>query len=69
MFQHKEEFCFFIQNHPTVYVKPIFGSQGRSIAKVTEISEGWRFEHSGDINDMQIAKTDTELFTVLRRFL
>ncbi len=68
MFQHKEEFCFFIQNHPTVYVKPIFGSQGRSIAKVTEISEGWRFEHSGDINDMQIVKTDTELFTVLRRF-
>ena len=68
MFQHKEDVCFFIENHPTVYIKPVFGSQGRSIGKVTKVSEGWRFEHSGDVNDIHIVQTDTELFTVLRRF-
>lgn len=68
MFQHKEDVCLFIQNYSTVYIKPVFGSQGRSIGKVTKVSEGWRFEHSGDVNDIHIVKTDTELFTVLRRF-
>ena len=68
MFQNKEEVCSFIQNHPVVYVKPVFGSQGRSIGKVTKISDGWRFEHSGDMNDIYIVKTDLELFTVIRRF-
>lgn len=68
LFQHKEDVCSFIENHQIVYVKPIFGSQGRSIGKVTKIPEGFRFEHSGNINDIQVVKTDTEIFTVLRRF-
>lgn len=68
MFQHKDDTSLFIQNHSTIYVKPIFGSQGRSIGKLMKVSEGWKFEHSGDVNDIQILKTDTEIFTVLRRF-
>ena len=68
MFQDKDEVCSFIQNHPIVYVKPVFGSQGRSIGKITKISDGWQFEHSGDMNDIYITKTDLELFKVIRRF-
>ncbi len=68
LFQHKDDFSSFIQNRPITYLKPIFGSQGRSIGKVTRQSEGFRFEHSDDVNDIQLVKSDTELFTVLRRF-
>lgn len=68
LFQHKDDVCSFIQMHPSTYVKPVFGSQGRSIGKVTKLVKGFRFEHSGDVNDIQIVQTDTELFTVLRRF-
>lgn len=68
LLQHKEKACLFIQKHPSVYVKPVFGSQGRSIGKITKLSEGFQFEHSGDLHDIKMVKTDTELFSVLRRF-
>lgn len=67
-FQHKDDVCAFIQSHPSVYVKPVFGSQGRHIGKVTKMNDSFRFEHSGKVNDIYIAKTETELFTELKKF-
>jgi glutathione synthase/RimK-type ligase-like ATP-grasp enzyme len=68
LFQHKDDVCAFIQDHPTTYIKPIFGSQGRQIGKVTKVDEGFRFEHSGNVSDIYIAKTEIELFTFLKNF-
>jgi glutathione synthase/RimK-type ligase-like ATP-grasp enzyme len=68
MLGHKDDVCAFIDAHLIVYVKPIFGSQGKHIGKVTKIAEGWLFEHSGSADDFYLAKTETELFTVLKKF-
>ncbi len=68
MLGHKDDVCAFIDTHLTVYIKPTFGSQGRHIGKVTKMAEGWLFEHSESIHDFYLAKTETELFTVLKKF-
>lgn len=68
LFQHKEDFLSFIQSYPSIYIKPIFGSQGRHIGKATKISKGWVFEHSNPLYETKLIGSEIELFYFLKKF-
>lgn len=68
LFQHQEPFLSFLKQHPAIYLKPVFGSQGRHIAKATKVAEGWLFEQSANVLDTSIIETDTDLFYFVKHF-
>ena len=67
-FQHKEDFLSFLQSNPSIYIKPIFGSQGRHIGKATKIAKGWVFEHSNPLQETKLLGSEIELFYFLKKF-
>ncbi|MFJ8257421.1 YheC/YheD family protein [Peribacillus asahii] len=64
----QEAFYSFLQHHAVIYVKPIFGSQGKHIGKATKLEKGWLFEHSGNTQDTHFVQSEAELFFYLKKF-
>ena len=67
LLQSEEEFVAFLQTHTEVFVKPVFGSQGRNISKLSHVSEGWVLEHSSNKQDTHLIETEERLYRILMK--
>lgn len=67
-FLHQDDLHLFLQQYSSLYIKPIFGSQGRHISKVTKVKEGWVIEHSSHTQESQFVDSEEKLFHLLKNF-
>ncbi|MGZ9816020.1 YheC/YheD family endospore coat-associated protein [Peribacillus simplex] len=68
LFNEKESFFTFIEKHSVIYFKPVSGSQGRNIFRLTQVADKWKIEQSGHLQDVHFADTDEKLYETLKRF-
>lgn len=66
LFNEKEEFFTFLENHSVIYLKPSSGSQGRNICRLTQVDGEWKIEQTGHIQNVHIADTNEKLYNALK---
>lgn len=67
LLQSEADFVTLLQTHTEVFVKPVFGSQGRNICKLSRVFEGWVLEHSSNIQDTHLIETEERLYQILMK--
>ncbi|WP_028393236.1 YheC/YheD family endospore coat-associated protein [Bacillus cihuensis] len=67
LLQSEVDFVTFLKIYNEVFVKPVFGSQGRNICKLSRVSEGWVIEHSSNSKDTHLIETEERLYRFLMR--
>ncbi|WP_053344896.1 YheC/YheD family endospore coat-associated protein [Peribacillus butanolivorans] len=68
LFNEKEAFFTFLENHSVIYLKPSSGSQGRNICRLTQVDGKWKIEQTGHIQNVHIADTNEKLYNALKKF-
>ncbi|OZM58131.1 hypothetical protein CIB95_00695 [Lottiidibacillus patelloidae] len=68
IFSSKRSFANLVNNYECIYVKPIYGSQGRHIYRITNENDTYSLENSGFTStDKLTFKNDSDLFHFLKQ--
>jgi glutathione synthase/RimK-type ligase-like ATP-grasp enzyme len=68
IFARKSTFINMVKNFTTIYVKPIYGSQGKHIYRITRENENYILENSGySSTNKQTFNDDNELYQAMKR--
>ncbi|WP_340373005.1 YheC/YheD family protein [Peribacillus sp. FSL E2-0218] len=67
LFGEQEAFLTFIERHSIIYFKPVSGSQGKNICRLTQVSGKWKIEPSGKKQELLFADSDEQLFHTLKK--